>query len=58
MAVTEVSSSPKMFDAYVENISGIGWNGQGGSLPDDPYLEDPDNGVEIDLPAVGTTCWF
>ena len=58
MAVTEVSSSPKMFGAYVENISAsIGWNGQGGSCQM-TLVEDPDNGVEIDLPAVGTACYF
>lgn len=58
MAVEEVLSSPKMFGAYVENISAsIGWNGQGGSCQM-TLVEDPDNDVNINLPEVGTACYF
>jgi len=58
MPVEDVLRSPKMFGAYVENISAsIGWNGQGGSCQM-TLVEDPDNGVEIDLPPVGTACYF
>ena len=57
-AVTAITSSPKMFGAYVSNIStSIGWGGQGGSCQL-TLVEDPNNGVHIALPQVGTACYF
>ena len=44
----------KMFGAYVLNAStSIGWGGQGGSMQFE-LVEDPDNGVTIDMPDIGT----
>lgn len=54
----KIEESPKMFGAYVESISAsIGWNGQGGSCQM-TLVEDPDNDIIINLPPVGTACYF
>ena len=56
--VTTITAAPKMFGAYVSNIStSIGWGGQGGSCQL-TLVEDPLNGVTIALPQVGTACYF
>ena len=48
----------KMFGAYVVNAStSIGWGGQGGSMQFE-LVEDPDNGVTINMPDVGTPVGF
>ena len=47
-----------MFGAYVANASSsIGWGGQGGSMQL-KLIEDEDDGVLINLPEVGTPCYF
>ena len=57
-AITSITEAPKMFGAYVSNISSsIGWGGQGGSCQM-TLVEDPDNGVVVTLPEVGTACYF
>ena len=57
-AVTSITEAPKMFGAYVSNISSsIGWGGQGGSCQM-TLVEDPANDVVITLPEVGTACYF
>ena len=56
--MVNISSSPKMFGAYVTKIStSIGFGGQGGSCQM-TLIEDPDNDVVINLPEVGTACYF
>lgn len=58
MAAENIDSSPLMFGAYVESVSSsIGWNGQGGSCQM-TLVEDPSNNIYIDLPEVGTACYF
>lgn len=58
MAVENLNEPPKMFGAYVENVSSsIGWNGQGGSCQM-TLVEDPENDIIIDLPEVGTAAYF
>jgi len=53
-----MTTPPKMFDAYVSSCSSsIGWGGQGGSLSM-KLIEDPDNGVTISLPDLGTPVYF
>ncbi len=50
--------SLKAFGAYVSSLSvSLGWGGQGGSMQM-KLVEDPDNGVSIDLPSVGTAVYF
>ena len=50
--------SLKAFGAYVSSLSvSLGWGGQGGSMQM-KLVEDPDNGVNIDLPSVGTAVYF
>ena len=49
---------PKMFGAYIESISSsIAYGGQGGSCQMS-LVEDPENGVNITLPQVGTACFI
>ena len=53
-----MTTPPKMVDAYVSSCSSsIGWGGQGGSLSM-KLIEDPDNGVTISLPDLGTPVYF
>ena len=48
------TTTPMLFGAYIQNIStSMGWGGQGGSCQL-TLVEDPDNGVNISLPTVGT----
>ena len=50
--------APRMFGAKVVSCSAsIGWGGQGGSLSLQ-LVEDPADGSSIDLPAIGTACFF
>ena len=50
--------TPMMFGAYIQSIStSIGWGGQGGTCQL-TLVEDPPNGVNIDLPEVGTACYL
>tara|TARA_R100001443_G_scaffold4277_2_gene12669 strand:- start:62284 stop:64956 length:2673 start_codon:yes stop_codon:yes gene_type:complete len=55
----ELAQNPvKMFGAYVSSLStSVGWGGQGGSMQL-KIVEDPENGVNITLPAVGSACYF
>jgi hypothetical protein len=47
-----------MFGAYIASIStSIGWGGQGGTCQL-TLVEDPENDINIDLPAVGTACYL
>jgi hypothetical protein len=49
---------PKMFGAYIESISSsIAYGGQGASCQMS-LVEDPENGVNITLPQVGTACFI
>lgn len=58
MADIKLDSSPFMFGAYVSNISSsISWGGQGGSCQM-TLVEDPSNGININLPPVGTAAYF
>ena len=50
--------TPMMFGAYISSIStSIGWGGQGGTCQL-TLVEDPENDINIDLPAVGTACYL
>tara|TARA_R110002126_G_scaffold40821_1_gene119571 strand:- start:1592 stop:4288 length:2697 start_codon:yes stop_codon:yes gene_type:complete len=50
--------TPMMFGAYIASIStSIGWGGQGGTCQL-TLVEDPENDINIDLPAVGTACYL
>ena len=56
--VKESQEGIKMFGAYIVNAStSIGWGGQGGSMQFE-LVEDPDNGVEIEIPTIGTPVAF
>lgn len=58
MTVLNIEESPKLFGAYVENVTAsIGWNGQGGSCQF-TLVEDPDNDVILTLPEPGTAVYF
>ena len=52
------AETPTLFGAYVQSIStSIGWGGQGSSCQFS-LVEDPENGVNINLPTIGTAVAF